>query len=54
MYQKNGVDINDRETRKVQAWLEMAESREEEIASLPPSFLEIPTIVFDDANGNKI
>ncbi|KAL7536704.1 hypothetical protein ACHAXR_011275 [Thalassiosira sp. AJA248-18] len=49
LYQRNGVDINDRETRKVQAWLEMAESREEEVAVMPPSFLEIPTIVFDDS-----
>jgi tetratricopeptide (TPR) repeat protein len=44
LYRKNGVDVNDRETRKVNAWLEMAESREEGFEE-PPTFLEIPTIV---------
>lgn len=48
-----GVDVNDRETRKVQAWLQMAESREEEAGVTPPSFLEIPTIVFNDAVENS-
>lgn len=43
-----GVDTNDRETRKVVAWLEVAESREEEISVAPPIFLEIPTIVFQE------
>jgi len=54
LYLRNGVDENDRETRKVQAWLEMAESREDEICAAPPSFLEIPTIVFNDENGDSI
>ena len=48
-----GVDTNDRETRKVEAWLEMAESREGEVGVTPPIFLEIPTIVFDDENANN-
>jgi len=52
LYQKNGVDANDRETRKVQAWLQMAESREEEVGAAPPAFLEIPTIVFHDENDH--
>jgi hypothetical protein len=37
-----GVDSNDRETRKIEAWLEMAEQKEGE-ATLP-LVLEIPTI----------
>mmetsp|Transcript_35717 Transcript_35717/g.64326 ORF Transcript_35717/g.64326 Transcript_35717/m.64326 type:complete len:1216 (-) Transcript_35717:167-3814(-) len=53
LYQRNGVDTNDRETRKVEAWLEMAESREGEVGVTPPIFLEIPTIVFDDENANN-
>lgn len=49
-----GVDTNDREFRKVNAWLEMAESREEESGMMPPSFLEIPTFVIHDENGNSL
>lgn len=52
LYQQNGVDTkNDRETRKVLTWLEVAESREEEevaVTMVPPAILEIPTIVFDN------
>ena len=44
-----GVAPNDRETRKVHAWLEMAEAHEdEEGGRTPPLCLEIPTIVFSD------
>jgi hypothetical protein len=43
-----GVDSNDRETRKIEAWLEMAESREGDVEATLPFFLEIPTIVFQD------
>jgi tetratricopeptide (TPR) repeat protein len=44
LYRMNGVDVNDRETRKVKAWLEMAESREEGFEE-PPTFLEIPIVI---------
>jgi len=44
LYCKNGVDVNDRETRKVKAWLEMAEPRDEDVEE-PPTFLEIPIII---------
>ena len=47
------MSTNDRETRKIQAWLQMAESREEEDRAMPPSFLEIPTIVFHDENSDS-
>jgi hypothetical protein len=42
------VDSNDRETRKIEAWLDMAESREVDLEATLPSYLEIPTIVFQD------
>jgi hypothetical protein len=45
---RQGVDSNDRETRKIEAWLEMAESREGDVEATLPFFLEIPTIVFQD------
>lgn len=45
-----GVNQNDRETRKVQAWLHMAEAKEAESDSAPPPFLEIPTIIFHGEN----
>ncbi|KAL9182300.1 hypothetical protein ACHAXT_012952 [Thalassiosira profunda] len=48
LYEKNGVSATDRETRKIKSWLEMAEAREEEDGGLPPSLLEIPTIVFQE------
>ncbi len=35
------MDSNDRETHKIEAWLEIAESREGDVEA----FLEIPTIV---------
>jgi len=44
LYRKNGVDANDRETNKIKAWLEMAESREEDFEE-PPTFLEIPIVI---------
>lgn len=44
LYRKNGVDSNDRETKKIKAWLEMAESREEDFEE-PPTFLEIPFVI---------
>ncbi len=43
LYRKNGVDANDRETKKIKAWLEMAESRED--FEEPPTFLEIPIVM---------
>ena len=36
------------ETRKIQTWLAMAETAEAESASAPPTFLEIPTVVYDE------
>ncbi len=42
------MDSNDRETRKIEAWLEMAESREVDLEATLPSYLEIPTIVFHE------
>jgi len=48
LYHRNGVDIHDRETRKVTAWLEVAKSREEEVSGAPPIFLEIPTVVQEE------
>lgn len=42
------MDSNDRETRKIEAWLIMAESREGVVETTLPCFLEIPTIVFQD------
>ena len=39
------MDSNDRETHKIVAWLDMAESRERDVEATLPSFLEIPTIV---------
>jgi len=50
LYRRNGVNQNDRETRKVQAWLHMAEAKEAESDSAPPPFLEIPTIIFHGEN----
>ena len=42
------MDSNDRETHKIEAWLDMAESREGDVEATLPSFLTIPTIVFHD------
>jgi hypothetical protein len=42
------VDSNNREMRKIKAWLEMAKSREGDMEATLPCFLEIPTIVFQD------
>jgi len=39
-----GVDSNDRETRKIEAWLEMAEQKEGDVEATLPLVLEIPTI----------
>jgi len=44
LYRKNGIDENNRETSKIKAWLEMAESREEDFEE-PPTFLEIPIVL---------
>ena len=44
LYQKNGVDPDDRETRKIQTWLTMAEAAEANSEAAPPAFLEIPII----------
>lgn len=43
-----GVDSNNRETQKIEAWLEMSESREGDVEATLPFFLEIPTIIFQD------
>lgn len=45
-----GVDQNDREARKVQSWRLLAEAKEAESDSAPPSFLEIPSIFFHGEN----
>ena len=45
LYRWIGVDSNDRETHKIVAWLDIAESREGDVEATLPSFLEIPTIV---------
>ena len=47
-----GVDQNDREFRKVEAWFNMAEAKEKESDAAPPSFLEIPTIVFNGEDND--
>ncbi len=44
LYRKNGADANDRETKKIKAWLDMAESREEDFEE-PPTILEIPFVI---------
>ncbi|KAL3804883.1 hypothetical protein HJC23_006655 [Cyclotella cryptica] len=54
LYQQNGVDQDDRETRKIQTWLAMAEAMEAESASSPPAFLEIPTIVYNDVGQYEL
>ncbi|KAL7522135.1 hypothetical protein ACHAWX_006823 [Stephanocyclus meneghinianus] len=54
LYQQNGVDQDDRETRKIQTWLAMAEALEAESASAPPAFLEIPTIVYNDVGQYEL
>jgi len=42
LYQKNGVNSEDREVCKIHTWLAMAEASEAESASGPPTMLEIP------------
>ena len=44
LYNRNGVDVNDREIKKVKAWLDMSESREDGFEE-PPTFLEIPIVI---------
>ncbi|KAL7508938.1 hypothetical protein ACHAXN_006007 [Cyclotella atomus] len=52
LYQQNGVDPNDRETRKIQTWLAMAETAE--VESAPPTFLEIPTAIYNDIGQSEL
>ncbi len=49
-----GVNRNNRETRKVQAWLQMAEAKDAQSDSAPPLVLEIPTIIFHGENDGPL
>ena len=44
LYCANGVDVNDRETKKIRNWLEMAEARAEGFED-HPTYLEIPMVM---------